>query len=149
MADIKDLLAASAQANAGLERLNRDLKQMAEPRDYSFLAASIKDYKLADTLYEELEEDIQKTQQGLGPDEQILAIYYAPNGDPIIIDDIGYHNPYLLILKGRDAEGNKCRVLAHMNVVQIVVKILKVVGKQPRRQIGFVGEQNSKTEAEQ
>ena len=98
----------------------------------------IKDYKLADTFYDRLRQHIEGTQNQLKKDEQLVLYYYNQTGERILVTDMGYHNPNLIILYGQDSNGNECSVIAHMQSVQLVVKILKLENKAERRTIGFL-----------
>jgi hypothetical protein len=93
----------------------------------------------ADTFYDRLRHHIEETQDQLGDNQELAILYYTTGGDPIVISDIGYHNPNLIILYGMDSKGNESNVLLHMESVQLVLKIIKVDNK-PKRKIGFLNE---------
>ncbi len=98
-----------------------------------------KDYRLADTFHDHLEESIRHEEDDLQEGEAIVALCYLPNGDVIQVLEIGYHNPYLMRFYGVDAQGNNSTVLVAMQSVQLVVKTIKLEPEQERRRIGFVG----------
>ena len=101
---------------------------------------AIKDYKLADTFYDRLRHHIEETQKQLKKDEQLAVYYNGRTVESIGVNNIGYHNPNLIIFYGRDSGGAECSILVHMEAVQLVLKIEKVEKKTKRRRIGFVNE---------
>ncbi len=97
-----------------------------------------KNQLLADTFYNMIQKHITKTQARLKRDEQLIALFVADTGEQITITHIGYQNPYLMILYGIDSSSRECNILAHMNSVQLVLKIDKVEASRERRQIVFL-----------
>ena len=95
-------------------------------------------YKLADTFYEQLRVNIEAMQKNIEKDEQLLIYHSVPGNPPILITNIGFQNPSMIILNGLDSMGNECAVLTHMTSVQLVVRVIKVEGPQKSRQIGFL-----------
>lgn len=98
----------------------------------------IKDYRLADTFYDRLRQHIDATQKQLERNEQLAVCYYSLGGECILVDDIGYHNPNLIMLYGRDSQGNECNVIAHMQSLHLLLRVLKIEDGKERKQIGFV-----------
>lgn len=91
----------------------------------------------ADTFYDRLRHQIENFQKDLKEDEQLAIYSYVGSNEPILITDIGYHNPFLITLYGTDSKENACCVLAHMSSVQLVLKIEKV-SPEERKEIGFL-----------
>jgi hypothetical protein len=91
----------------------------------------------ADTFYDRLRHHIEEFQKNLKEDEQLAIYSYAGPNEPILITDIGYHNPFLINLFGTDSKGNECCVLAHMSSIQLVLKIEKA-SPEERKEIGFL-----------
>ena len=100
-------------------------------------------YKLADTFYEHLRLHIEALQKNLEEDEQLLVFYYGPSGAVMLVTNIGYQNPSLIVLQGVDSMGEECCVLSHMFTVQLVLRVMKVEDKEKKRRIGFMHKPDS------
>ncbi|MBD2458258.1 hypothetical protein H6G80_29855 [Nostoc sp. FACHB-87] len=97
---------------------------------------------LARTFYQRLKYHIKETQANLSEDEH-LAIYFCNKaGEMILIEDIGYHNPNLIILYGQDLTGNPSNLLVHVESVELVLKVLKIENEPEvkKRRIGFLND---------
>ena len=105
-----------------------------------FNPAVMKDRTMANTFYDQLQEQISRKSAQLSEGEQ-LALYYQRQGDsPMQVNNLGYHNPYLITLFGKNESGEECIVLAHMNSVQLLLVVEKTDARSPKRTIGFVGQ---------
>jgi hypothetical protein len=93
----------------------------------------------ANVFYDRLRQHIEKTQNQLSENQQLAIYYYTSAGHPILIMDIGYHNPNLIILYGKDSEGSESNILLHMQSVQLVLKIIETKD-EPKKKIGFLNE---------
>ena len=96
-----------------------------------------KNYTLADTFYDRLQHHIKALEEKLKEDEQLLLYNYVTLSEPILVTDIGFHNPYLIVFYGKDSNDNECFVLTHMSSVQLVLKVVKIKSPAERRLIGF------------
>jgi hypothetical protein len=94
---------------------------------------------MANVFYDRLRHHIEDTQNKLEENQQLAIYYYAPGGEPILVTDIGYHNPNLIILYGMDSKGNESNILLHMQSVQLVLKIIGTENKTNQK-IGFLSE---------
>ncbi len=83
-----------------------------------------------------LSQNIADAEQALQEDE-ILAVYHTGSGELIFLREVDYDLPDLIILKGADAQNNRCTVLVNMHAVQIVLKAVKRPSHIERRPIGF------------
>lgn len=103
----------------------------------------------ADTFYDRLQKSIISIADEIkGREDVQLSVYFDTQAERIVVDYLGFHNPYLMVLYGHDADGNECRVLTHMEATQLIVKIEKVDDKTARRKpIGFRGEIPEKRDA--
>jgi hypothetical protein len=109
--------------------------------DYPRLNPSVlKNPTLASTFYDQLQEAINRELEQLGKMEQLAVYYQGPSGAPLLVTDLGYHNPYLIKLFGKNERDEECVVLAHMNSVQLLLVVEKPAARSPKRTIGFVGE---------
>ncbi len=97
-----------------------------------------KNQLLADTFYNMIQKHITKTQARLKKDEQLIVLFVSGAGEEITVTHIGYQNPYLIILYGTDSTSRECSILAHMDSVQLVLRIAKVDPAKEKRQIGFL-----------
>ena len=99
---------------------------------------SLKDYKLADTMYERLAQQISDFQDELDDEHEVGALL-ASFGSTILIHikNIGYHNPHLMILYGEDDKGREVRLLQHLSQTNILLVAVKPV-KGPPKRIGFI-----------
>src|SRR5215217_8566437 len=108
--------------------------------DYPRLNPSVlKNPTLASTFYDQLQEAINRELEQLGKMEQLAVYYQGPSGAPLLVTDLGYHNPNLIKLYCKNERDEHRVVLAHMNSVQLLLAVEKVEIR-PKRTIGFVGQ---------
>ena len=105
-----------------------------------FNPAVMKDRTMASTFYDQLQEAINRELEQLGKMEQLAVYYQGPSGAPLLVADLGYHNPYLIKLYCKNERDEHRVVLAHMNSVQLLLAVEKVEIRSPKRTIGFVGQ---------
>lgn len=98
------------------------------------------DRTMANTFYDRLQEQISAAQAQLYEGEQLAVYYQGQGGSPIQVTNLGYHNPYLIKLFGKNESAEDCLVLAHMNSVQLLLVVEKTDVRSPKRTIGFVGQ---------
>jgi hypothetical protein len=117
--------------------------------DYPRLNPSVlKNLTLASTFYDQLQEAINRELEQLGKMEQLAVYYQGPSGAPLLVTDLGYHNPYLIKLYCKNERDEHRVVLAHMNSVQLLLAVEKVEIRSPKRTIGFVGQSSKRTSAD-
>jgi hypothetical protein len=102
--------------------------------------ADVKDLTMANTFYDRLQEQISAAQAQLYEGEQLAVYYQGQVGSPIQVTNLGYHNPSLIKLFGKNESAEDCLVLAHMNSVQLLLVVEKTDASSPKRTIGFVGQ---------
>lgn len=90
----------------------------------------------AEMFFENLWEHIRFLEETLEDDEQIVFVH-STSGDALFVESITYHNPSAIAIFGRDVDGARASVFAHVSSVQILFKVAKVVAGEPRRPIGF------------
>jgi hypothetical protein len=105
-----------------------------------FNRAVVKDRTMADTFYDRLQEQISTALAQLVEGEQLAVYYQGQGGSSIQVTNLGYHNPYLIKLFGKNESDEECVVLAHMNSVQLLLVVEKTDARSPKRTIGFVGQ---------
>ena len=100
----------------------------------------VRDPTMARTFYDRLQEQISTAQAQLYEGEQLAVYYQGQGGSPILVTNLGYHNPYLIKLFGKNESDEECVVLAHLNSVQLLLVVEKTDARSPKRTIGFVGQ---------
>lgn len=96
-----------------------------------------KDHTMADTMYDRVIHAINDFEKDLDPDHEVGArLTNLGTSIVVAIDDIGYHNPFLLKIYGTTPEGHKCTLIQHLSQVNILLIALPAVHK-PARRIGF------------
>jgi hypothetical protein len=100
-------------------------------------------YTLADTMYDRLVEQIAKFEKELDKDEEVGACLTHFGKDIVIaIENLGYHNPALVIFYGYTEKGDKVTLLQHMTQVNVLLCALKVKENRAPRRIGFAIKDN-------
>jgi len=105
-----------------------------------FNPAVMKDRTMANTFYDQLQEQISSKSAQLSEGEQLALYYQQQGGSTMLVTNLGYHNPYLITLFGKNESDEECIVLAHMNSVQLLLVVEKTDARSPKRTIGFVGQ---------
>ena len=98
----------------------------------------------AGDFYLSLRGQIEVAQKKLADDEDLAVRYYTSTGDVFLMESFDYHNPITFVMYGKDAEGNRTTVTAHIASVQLVLKSTKRRKDEPRRQFGFLSEDPKK-----
>ena len=98
----------------------------------------------AQVFVRQLQEWLDKFYASLRQDESLIALYQDPVGNIITVDQIGFHDPYMVAIVGEDSANNRTVVLAHMSTVQIVLKAVRDTDNTPtapkKTKIGFIGD---------
>lgn len=102
--------------------------------------ADVRDRTMANTFYDQLREQISAAQAQLYEGEQLAVYYQGQGGSPIQVTNLGYHNPSLIKLFGKNESAEDCLVLAHMNSMQLLLVVEKTDARSAKRTIGFVGQ---------
>ena len=100
----------------------------------------VRDPRMARTFYDRLQVQISTAQAQLYEGEQLAVYFQGQGGSRILVTNLGYHNPYLIKLFGKNESDEKCVVLAHMSSVQLLLVVEKTAARSPKRTIGFVGQ---------
>lgn len=89
---------------------------------------------------ERLKGRLTEMQKELEDDEQLEVVAFLPSGTAVTVDALGYENPALLTLRGREqATGKPCTILVHQSSLQILVSIEKITFGQTRQVVVFEG----------
>jgi hypothetical protein len=116
-----------------LERLFQGLTPISEEHLKRAL------YELSAELYGKLRQQIEITQNELRDGEQLEVYYAAPaGGERMQVTKVAYLEPGLLVLYGTDDAHNDCKVLANLQTVQLILKLVRNGAVERRRPITFV-----------
>lgn len=73
--------------------------------------------------------------------EQFDVVVFLPSGRALSVDCVGYENPNLVILNGRERETGKiCTILAHQSSVQALVSVEPLDSAESRKVLRFTKE---------
>lgn len=69
-----------------------------------------------------------------------LGAWLASFGNQIliIVENIEFSEPSVIIFHGRDNEGNKLQLIQHVNQLNLLLNAVKKQTDEPRQQIGFI-----------
>lgn len=91
------------------------------------------------TTYEQLKEAIEQIEKTLADDEELLAVWHSPAGDPVVVDQIGYYHQTLIVFRGRGADEAVCTALVPARTAQIILKKIKKTPGAIRSPVNFMG----------
>ncbi len=92
-------------------------------------------------FYEALKAAIIQSARTLTDQQRLVVSLQTARGDLVLVHGLGYINPNLLFIYGKDADNNDATVLAHPCTVQLMLKRLGPAAEQPaKRPIGFLDE---------
>lgn len=108
------------------------------------------DLGYAHVIFESIRKELEAFQSKLKPDEEVGA-YLSSFGEKtlILVNRIGFHNPYLIIFKGTDVNSKEqVQLIQHTSQISLLFIVLKKDPKENRKaaRIGFY---EDKVEAEQ
>ncbi len=99
-----------------------------------------KNISSAELVYARIVQMINKTQSELKPDEQLAVLSSAAGGETLSIEAIGFINPDLIVLTGKDSQDNVTQTVLHFSCVQVSCKKIKTAKPPKVCTIGFRGE---------
>lgn len=92
-------------------------------------------------FYEALKAAIIQSSRTLTDKQRLAVSLQTSRGEMVLVHGLGYINPNLLFIYGKDPDNNDATVLVHPCTVQLIIKRLGPVAEQPaRRPIGFLDE---------
>lgn len=95
---------------------------------------------MARRFVDRLKSRLTEMQKELEDDEELEVVAFLPSGTAVIVDAVGYENPALLTLQGREqASGKPCAILVHQSSLQILVSVEKVPFGQTPQIVAFRG----------
>jgi hypothetical protein len=110
---------------------------LAAYRGLPDLGKPLHDQNLADGFHQRLREYIEGVVQHLQPGQQ-LEVYYFSAGGPILVTQIGYSNPNVILIYGLDIDNNRVSFISHMSRVELEVRIRPIEQPVKRNTIGFI-----------
>ena len=134
---------------SGLAELARQRARIAriplpEPLDPEVF----RDHRLADAFSERLAQQISRAEKEAEEGEHLAVYFDTPAGDRILVDEIGFHNPSLIVLYGKSARGNRSRVLVHQESLALVLQYERSEEEPAPKPIGFFIEKTEEVEDE-
>lgn len=93
---------------------------------------------MADTFVDRLKGQKEAVEKESKDGEALVMSMHLANGETIVISEIGYHNPHLMIFYGEDSQGRDSSILAHVNSVQLVLRVIQIKDDDEKRPIGFM-----------
>jgi hypothetical protein len=95
----------------------------------------------AEQFVERLQSRFSDLERTLTKGEQLDIVAFLPSGKALSVDCLGYENPSLVILNGREQEtGRRCTLLAHQSAVQVLVSVEPVEAGERRKVLRFTRE---------
>lgn len=110
---------------------------LAAYRGLPDLGKPLRDENLADGFHQRLREYIEGVVQHLQPGQQ-LDVYYFSAGGPVLVTQIGYINPNIIVIYGLDIDNNRVSFISHMGRVELEVRIRPIEQPVKRNTIGFI-----------
>ncbi|WP_455377630.1 hypothetical protein [Petrachloros mirabilis] len=92
----------------------------------------------AEQFVERLRGRVQELERTLSNSEELEVVVFLPSGKAILVETIGFENPNLVILQGREEETSKtCTLLAHQSSVQLLVSAEPIQSEASRKVLRF------------
>ncbi|WP_151956098.1 DUF6173 family protein [Acinetobacter guillouiae] len=90
-------------------------------------------------IQETIESNIKNFESNL-EDGYELGAWLASFGNQIliIVENIEFAKPSIIIFHGRDNQGNKLQLIQHANQLNLLLNAVKKETEQPRQPIGFI-----------
>jgi len=92
----------------------------------------------AEQFVDRLKTRLGEMQRDLAEHEQLDVVAFLPSGQAISVEIVGYANPALVTLHGREqGSGKACTLLAHQASTQVLVSIESIPSGSQRRMVTF------------
>ncbi|MBU6480436.1 MAG: hypothetical protein KGS09_07830 [Nitrospirae bacterium] len=96
---------------------------------------------LAEQFVDRLKTRLAEMQRDLAEHEQLDVAAFLPSGQAISVEAVGYANPALVTLHGREqGSGKACTLLAHQSSIQVLVSIEPIPSGAQRKVVSFEAE---------
>jgi hypothetical protein len=95
------------------------------------------------TMFKVLREQVAAFERTLAPEEETAA-WLANFGANVtlVITEIAYRDPHLIILRGEDQDGRPRELLQHVSQVSLLLAAIPAKPDRPGRRIGFLAEEH-------
>lgn len=92
----------------------------------------------AEWAFVRLSKLIDDFEKGLDKDEEVAAHMVGVPGDStMLIEDVGFWGPDLIMFTGKNAEGLTVRLIQHYGQINVLLNARKKPDERPARRIGF------------
>jgi hypothetical protein len=92
----------------------------------------------AEWAFVRLSKLIDDFEKGLDKDEEVAAHMVGVPGDStMLIEDVGFWGPDLIMFTGKNAEGLTVRLIQHYGQINVLLNARKKPEERPARRIGF------------
>lgn len=89
-------------------------------------------------MHERIARSIINFEQRLAENEQVGArLVSFGDGGTIVIEDLGYWGPDLIVFFGKDSHGNRVELMQHYTQVNVLLLAIKAAEPKEVRRIGF------------
>jgi len=93
---------------------------------------------LAEQFVDRLKARLIEMQRARAEHEQLDVVTFLPSGQAISVEVVGYANPALVTLGGREqGAGRACTLLAHQSSIQVLVSVESIPSGSQRRVVTF------------
>ena len=92
----------------------------------------------AELIYERLQNQLESISRKVNDGEAVVLEVLLPNGNVFRPNDIGYHNPGLIVFYANDEDGRQSKLLVSHTNINVLMSIVKK-DEEIKRQIGFIG----------
>jgi hypothetical protein len=96
----------------------------------------------AENVQNAIHSHITSLQANLTQDEQ-LVVYCASGPDIVIIENIGFPNWHIVVLIGKDKDGNASSVICSASEIRLTCKVMKVAAPDKPYRVGFLWPEKS------
>jgi len=120
------------------------MKGLSMPR---ITADALRDYSMADTFYETVAGIVDDERKRLKEGEQLRVYWIQPDGKQILVEEIAFSNPNMILLYGRADATSRLTIITHMSACSLVMRVGPSDPERPQRQLGFLGERGAGDEA--
>lgn len=98
----------------------------------------MRDHRLADWMCERIINTINEFEHELPSDCEAGIVIVQFSDTPILIKDVRYWNPDIIIFDGLHPDGSEVQIVQHVSQLNLCLKTVKRGNPEtPRRKIGF------------
>lgn len=105
--------------------------------DLGAVARQQRDDRLADAFCARLQQYIEGVFHQLPTGQQLEVYYFTKANAPVLVTQLSYINPDIIMVFGLDVEGNRCSFAVHLNAMELEVRVRLIAEPIKRNTIGF------------